>query len=249
MSPLVSFNNVSKTFENGVEAVRSFSMDVSSGERVSLLGPSGCGKTTVLRMLAGLEVPSSGQIKSDLADSANIGFVFQTPTLLPWKTVFENVWSPIQLQGISKSSAKTEIDDLLHRVDLYDFKDAYPRELSGGMQMRVSIARSLVMKPKLLLMDEPFAALDEMTRFKLNDVLLEQQKLEQFALLFVTHSVFESAYLCDRVAIMTNRPGTLHSTVDARTSTERNDKYRTSRAYIDTCRDISAQLHEAGNVS
>ncbi len=249
MSSLVSFNNVSKTFENGVEAVRSFSMNISSGEKVSLLGPSGCGKTTVLRMLASLEVPSAGQIEIGLEKNANIGFVFQTPTLLPWKTVFENVWSPLQLQGITKSEAKAEIEDLLHRIGLFAFKDAYPRELSGGMEMRVSIARSLVMKPKLLLMDEPFAALDEMTRFKLNDLLLEQQQLEKFALIFVTHSVFESAYLCDRVAIMTNRPGSLHCAVDTGTSQVRNNDYRTSRSYIDKCREISRKLHEAGGLS
>ncbi len=245
MPSIATLKQVSKTFDNGVEAVRLFSMDVAMGERVSLLGPSGCGKTTVLRMLAGLETPSEGTISIDLEDAGQIGFVFQSPTLLPWKTVFENIWAPLQLQGVSKAEAQTDIEDLLQRVDLSDFRDAYPRELSGGMQMRVSIARALVMKPNLLLMDEPFAALDEMTRFKLNDLLLEQQRLEQFALLFVTHSVFESAYLCDRVAIMTNRPGTLHTIVDASTEDVRSEAYRTSRAYIDKCREISTHLHEA----
>jgi len=245
MPALVYFDQVSKTFTNSLEAVRSFSLEIDAGERVSLLGPSGCGKTTLLRMLAGLETPSSGEITIDLRNDANIGFVFQSPTLLPWKTVFENVWSPLQIQGISKAQAETNILDLLQRVELSEFKDAYPRELSGGMQMRVSIARALVMKPRLLLMDEPFAALDEMTRFKLNDLLLEQQELEKFALLFVTHSVFESAYLCDRVAIMSPRPGTLHKIVNTATNKKRDETYRTSRTYIDKCREISDHLREA----
>jgi NitT/TauT family transport system ATP-binding protein len=245
MPKIAVLNQVSKTFDNGVEAVQSLSLDIAVGERLSLLGPSGCGKTTVLRMLAGLETPSGGDISINRDDADQIGFVFQSPTLLPWKTVFENVWSPLQLRGVSKAEAQSEIEDLLERVYLADFKDAYPRELSGGMQMRVSIARALVMKPKLLLMDEPFAALDEMTRFKLNDLLLEQQKREQFALLFVTHSVFESAYLCDRVAIMTNRPGRLHRIVDTSSKEVRDETYRTSRAYIDICREISGHLQEA----
>ena len=245
MPTIAALNQVSKVFDNGVEAVQSFSLDVAMGERLSLLGPSGCGKTTVLRMLAGLEVPSNGKISIQSKDACQIGFVFQSPTLLPWKTAFENIWSPLQLRGISKTEAQADIKELLERVDLSEFKDAYPKELSGGMQMRVSIARALVMKPKLLLMDEPFAALDEMTRFKLNDLLLEQQRLEQFALLFVTHSVFESAYLCDRVAIMTKRPGTLHTIVDTSSKAIRNETYRTSRTYIDKCREISTHLHEA----
>ncbi len=239
------FRNVSKIFNSGIEAVAGFDLDVSQGERVSLLGPSGCGKSTLLRILAGLETASGGDVICAARDRGALGFVFQNPTLLPWKSVFDNIWTPLQLQGQSRAASRDQIMRLLQQVELDGFADALPATLSGGMQMRVSIARALVTDPDILLMDEPFAALDEMTRHRLNDLLLKRQARDGFALLFVTHSVFESVYLCDRVAVMTPRPGRLFGSVDTSTMSERNADYRTSRGFIDRCRAVSDMLRGA----
>lgn len=245
MKTIATLDRVSKIFANGVEAIQDFSLDLSEGERVSLLGPSGCGKSTILRILSDLETASSGKVAIDNGHDATISFVFQNPTLLPWKNVFDNVHAPLQLRGVSREDARGRIERILHQVELDEFQEAYPRELSGGMQMRVSIARALVTNPTLLLMDEPFAALDEITRFRLNDLLLERQHESAFSLLFVTHSVFESVYLCDRVAVMTPRPGKVHAIIDTSTGETRSENYRTSRAYIDLCRNVSDALRLA----
>jgi len=197
---LVAMKDVSKVFSSGTVALTAMSLTVNGGEFVSLLGPSGCGKSTALRIIAGLgdvttgtiDWPSS-RINSRGLPEGDISFVFQEPTLMPWATVFGNVYLPLKLRGISKHAAYDDIMAALERVGLKDFVDAYPRELSGGMKMRVSIARALVTKPKLLLMDEPFAALDEITRQKLNDDVLRLWKETGITVIFVTHSVFESA--------------------------------------------------------
>jgi len=192
--------NVSKVFSNGTLALKDMSLDVGRGEFLSLLGPSGCGKSTALRIIAGLGAPSSGsiawptsKINSRGLPEGDVGFVFQEPTLMPWQTVFGNVHLPLRLEGMNKTAARPRIMESLASVGLADFAGAYPRELSGGMKMRVSIARALVTKPKLLLMDEPFAALDEITRQKLNDDVLRLWKQTGVTVIFVTHSVFESA--------------------------------------------------------
>ena len=197
--PLISLRSISKLFSNGTLALKDMSLDIGRGEFLSLLGPSGCGKSTALRIIAGLGEPTSGTIEWPTAEHdpsgrphPEIGFVFQDPTLMPWATVFANVWLPLRLKGQSKSAATSEVMEALRMVGLDAFAESYPRELSGGMRMRVSIARALVTRPQVLLMDEPFAALDEITRFKLNNDLLTLWERFGWTVVFVTHSVFES---------------------------------------------------------
>ena len=250
--PLVVMQSVSKVFSSGTTALSGMSLTVESGEFVSLLGPSGCGKSTALRIIAGLgditagkiDWPSS-RINSKGLPEGDIGFVFQEPTLMPWKTVFGNVYLPLKLRGISKAEARDRIVEALATVGLQDFADAYPRELSGGMKMRVSIARALVTKPKLLLMDEPFAALDEITRQKLNDDVLRLWQTTGITVIFVTHSVFESAYLSNRIVVMKARPGRVHADFPLMTSLERDSHYRTSEQYRQACETASRSLIEA----
>lgn len=250
--PLVSMQDVSKQFSNGTLALSGVSMTIENGEFVSLLGPSGCGKSTALRIIAGLGSATSGRIdwpssriNSKGLPDGDISFVIQEPTLMPWQTVFGNVHLPLKLKGISKNAAKDDVAKALETVGLSDFADAYPRELSGGMKMRTSIARALVTKPKLLLMDEPFAALDEITRQKLNDDVLRLWKQTGIAVVFVTHSVFESAYLSNRIVIMRPRPGRVHADFPLVTSLERDAHYRTSEEYRQACEKVSNMLIEA----
>src|SRR5882757_3071142 len=208
---LLSLRNVGKVFSNGVTALSDVDLTIREGDFLSLLGPSGCGKSTALRLVAGLSTPTSGQLDwGGSIDRSNIGFVFQEPTLLPWASVFDNVWLPLRLKGVSRAKAAPAVMGMLARVRLTGFENAVPRELSGGMKMRVSIARAMVTKPRVLLMDEPFAALDEITRFKLNNDLLELWQDERFTVVFVTHSVFESVFLSNRVVVMAARPGRVH---------------------------------------
>jgi len=249
---VVSMRNVSKVFSNGTLALKDMSLDVERGEFLSLLGPSGCGKSTALRIIAGLGGPSSGsidwpssKINSRGLPEGDVGFVFQEPTLMPWQTVFGNVYLPLRLQSVSKSAARDRIMETLASVGLADFAEAYPRELSGGMKMRVSIARALVTKPKLLLMDEPFAALDEITRQKLNDDVLRLWKQSGVTVIFVTHSVFESAYLSNRIVVMKARPGQVFADMPLMTSGARDAEYRTSEEYRATTHEVSHALHEA----
>ena len=196
---------VGKTFDSGTVALDDFNLDVRDGEFVSLLGPSGCGKSTALRIIAGLSTASQGTV--DWPGGGKIGFVFQEPTLMPWASVAANVRLPLKLAHAGEQSSREAVARALVHVGLAEFANAYPRELSGGMKMRVSIARALVTEPELLLMDEPFAALDEITRFKLNnDLLAVWQELHR-TVIFVTHSVFESVYLSQRIVVMTPRPG------------------------------------------
>ena len=250
--PLVSLRSISKTFSNGTLALKDMSLDVAKGEFVSLLGPSGCGKSTALRIVAGLGEPTSGTIEWPTAEvdvegrpETEIGFVFQEPTLMPWATVAKNVWLPLRLKGISKSAAADEVMEALRMVGLEQFAGAYPRELSGGMKMRVSIARALITKPKLLLMDEPFAALDEITRFRLNNDLLHLWERFGWTVIFVTHSVFESVYLSERIVVMAARPGRVFQDMKIDAPYPREDDFRTSSVYNDNCRRVSDALHEA----
>jgi NitT/TauT family transport system ATP-binding protein len=250
--PLISLRSISKTFSNGTLALKDMSLDVRRGEFISLLGPSGCGKSTALRIIAGLGEPTSGAIEWPSADvdaagrpRPEIGFVFQDPTLMPWATVFSNVWLPLRLKGQTKSAARGEVMEALRMVGLEAFANSYPRELSGGMKMRVSIARALITKPKLLLMDEPFAALDEITRFKLNNDLLTLWERFGWTVIFVTHSVFESVYLSERIIVMAARPGRVFEDLQVDASYPRDDDFRTSSVYNENCRHASDALHEA----
>jgi len=248
-APLVSLRNISKTFSNGTLALRDFSLDVPKGEFLSLLGPSGCGKSTALRIVAGLGEPTSGTIawpRGTEGDPSNeIGFVFQEPTLMPWATVADNVWLPLRLKGQSRRAASERVMEALAMVGLEAFAKAYPRELSGGMKMRVSIARALITRPQLLLMDEPFAALDEITRFKLNNDLLLLWERFGWTVIFVTHSVFESVYLSERIVVMAPRPGRVFTEVRVPAPYPRLESFRTSPEYGEYCRQTSEALHAA----
>ncbi|MBS7587376.1 ABC transporter ATP-binding protein [Ancylobacter defluvii] len=263
-APLLSLAGVGKRFGNQVTALDGLDMEVRRGEFLSLLGPSGCGKSTALRLIAGLAEPTSGRIAFNGNDglaagkrrrligpaSAGhpaIGFVFQEPTLMPWASVFGNVHLPLKLAGTGRREAEPAIMEALELVGLDGFRDAYPRELSGGMKMRVSIARALVTKPRLLLMDEPFAALDEITRFKLNNDLLQVWRQLNCTIVFVTHSVFESVYLSTRILVFRARPGRIAAELAIDPALERDEAFRTSPEYAALCRQTSTALAAAMN--
>ena len=250
-NPIISMSRVKKSFENGTIAVKDMTIDLFEGEFISFLGPSGCGKSTVLKMVSGLLQPTAGKIHikghdvSASGSTQEVGFVFQDSTLMPWANVQDNVYLPLRLKGITRKEASQEIDDMLLKVGLQDFKKSYPRELSGGMKMRVSIARALITKPKLLLMDEPFAALDEITRFKLNNDVLKFWDDTNLTVIFVTHSVFESVYLSSRVVVMAPRPGRVIADIPLSEHYPRSDEYRTTSAYAKNCRAVSEYLKGA----
>jgi len=247
--PLVSITHVSKLFANGTLAIQDADITVFPGEFLSILGPSGCGKSTLLRLIAGLGSPSTGTIDWGQRDASGrgrvIGFVFQEPTLMPWATAIANVATPLRLKGANKNEALERARDMLHRVGLGGFVSAYPRELSGGMRMRVSIARALVTEPQILLMDEPFAALDEITRNRLNDDLLALWLRQRFTTVFVTHSVFESVYLSQRIIVMAARPGRTFADLKVGSAHPRDPQFRTSAEYAGLCRTASEALRGA----
>ena len=249
MSVLLALENVEKRYDNGTLALQGVDLAIGAREFVSFLGPSGCGKSTALKMIAGLLQVTSGQIKwaDNSADHAkDISFVFQEPTLMPWAKVFENVWLPLRLKGIARAPAQPQVDAVLAKVGLGQFANVYPRELSGGMKMRVSIARAMVTQPRLLLMDEPFAALDEMTRFKLNNDTLALWTAQQFTTIFVTHSVYESVYLSNRVIIMAARPGRVIADLKIDEPYPRTDAFRSTPRYAQWCVEVSQALQKAG---
>lgn len=245
-APLVALSGVQKTFASGTTALAGLDLDIHAGEFLALLGPSGCGKSTALRVVAGLIEPTSGTIvwPGSAGDDhrGEIGFVFQEPTLMPWASAADNVWLPLRLRGVSRRAAASRIEEGLALVGLESFANAFPRELSGGMKMRVSIARALSLKPKLLLMDEPFAALDEITRFKLNDDLLRLQHELGCTVVFVTHSVYESVYLSSRVVVMAARPGRVVAEIAVEAQESRDASFRTDSRYLDRCRQASEAL-------
>jgi NitT/TauT family transport system ATP-binding protein len=243
-TPIVSLRNVGKTFESGTVALDGLSLAVGDGEFVSLLGPSGCGKSTALRIIAGLSAPSAGAVEWP-AGAGKIGFVFQEPTLMPWADVAANVRLPLKLSHIDEANSRPAVTQALQRVGLSDFAQRYPRELSGGMKMRTSIARALVTEPQVLLMDEPFAALDEITRFKLNNDLLEVWRALRKTVVFVTHSVFESVYLSRRIVVMTPRPGRVFKELRVDAPYPRDESFRTSAEYAAYCRLASEALSTA----
>jgi NitT/TauT family transport system ATP-binding protein len=243
----VSLRDVTKTYDNGVMALGPADLAVRKGEFVSLVGPSGCGKSTALRIIAGLATASSGSVRlahreGDASPGQGIGFVFQEPTLMPWTSVRENVRLPLRLAHVPASDSEARVGEALARVGLAEFADSFPRELSGGMKMRVSLARALVTDPDILLMDEPFAALDEITRFRLNNDLLALWRNLKKTVIFVTHSVFESVYLSERVIVMTQRPGRIGAEIRIDTTAPRDEEFRTSAAYGEFCRKVSAAL-------
>jgi NitT/TauT family transport system ATP-binding protein len=243
---------IGKRFGSGMTALEAIDLDIGRGEFLSLLGPSGCGKTTLLRIIAGLSEPSSGLRRLALetdrggsVPSGRIGFVFQDPTLMPWSTVVDNVLLPFRLAGRVGSDERDRVHAELGSVGLAGFERAYPRQLSGGMRMRVSIARALVTDPDLLLLDEPFAALDEITRMALNDDLLRLWDSRRPTVVFVTHSVFESVYLSTRIAVMTRRPGRIVGDLPVELPQPRDRTLRTSPRYAAICAAVSSHLAAA----
>lgn len=242
---LVGIRGVSKVFANGVEALGDATLNVLEGEFLSVLGPSGCGKSTLLRVIAGLTRPTTGILEWSEENGRDLGFVFQEPTLMPWATALANVALPLKLRGMGKREREARAAEALDKVGLKGFERAWPRELSGGMKMRVSLARALVVRPKLLLMDEPFAALDEITRHRLNDDLLELWKQSGVTIVFVTHSVFESVFLSQRIVVMTARPGRVSAELAVTEPYPRSQRFRTSAEYAAWCRHASSRLGQA----
>ena len=251
VTPLVTLQGISKRFTTGTMALDGIDLEIFRGEFLSLLGPSGCGKSTLLRIIAGLTQPSDGVRRLSLGTdvgtipSGRIGFVFQDPTLMPWSTVLDNVLLPFRLAGRLRPAQRERAASEIGAVGLTGFERAYPRQLSGGMRMRVSIARALVTDPELLLLDEPFAALDEITRMALNDDLLRLWEGRRPTIVFVTHSVFESVYLSTRIAVMTSRPGRIAAEVPIELPQPREGALRTSPRYAAACARISGHLAAA----
>ncbi len=242
---------IGKRFGSGLTALEAIDLDIGRGEFLSLLGPSGCGKTTLLRIISGLTEPSRGHRRLSLAadggrmPSGRVGFVFQDPTLMPWATVADNVMLPFRLAGRIGTGERERVAAEIHAVGLAGFERAYPRQLSGGMRMRVSIARALVTDPDLLLLDEPFAALDEITRMALNDDLLRLWESRRTTVVFVTHSVFESVYLSTRIAVMAARPGRISAELPVELPQPRERALRTSADYAAMCATVSNELARA----
>ncbi|WP_416148670.1 ABC transporter ATP-binding protein [Salipaludibacillus sp. HK11] len=246
---LVNMSNLSKVFPNGTIAVKDVNLEITEGEFFCFVGPSGCGKSTIFKMITGLENYTDGEIEI-FGKSANearkqneVAFVFQDHTLLPWLTVIDNVALPLQLRGVSKQERYKEAERVLELVGLPQSKEMLPRQLSGGMKMRVSIARALVTRPRLLLMDEPFGALDEITRQSLQKELLNiWQKDSSMTVLFITHNVFEAVYLSSKVVVMTPGPGKISANIDVPFSYPREDGFRTTPEFGDLIGEVSKVL-------
>ncbi|MBD2868661.1 ABC transporter ATP-binding protein [Paenibacillus sp. IB182493] len=246
----VRMSNLSKVYPNGTVALNDVNLDISEGEFISFVGPSGCGKSTIFKLITGLSGHTSGELSilgltpKEARKANNTSFVFQDHTLLPWSTVIDNVMLPLSLRGDSRKESRKEAERVLEMVGLRDYTKALPRMLSGGMKMRVSIARALVSKPKLLLMDEPFAALDEITRQSLQDELLSiWQQDRSMTVLFVTHNVFEAVFLSSRVAVMTPRPGKISNIVPIDVPYPRGEDYRTTARFSELVGAVSKSLN------
>ncbi|MDX3907060.1 MAG: ABC transporter ATP-binding protein [Pigmentiphaga sp.] len=242
--PVLQAQGVGRRFPNGVEALSPLDLAVHEGEFVTLLGPSGCGKTTLLRIFAGLDTPSSGVLRRQ-GDIDRLSYVFQDATLMPWASVAANVRLPLDLERgrPGMDIRRQKVRHALERVGLADFADAYPRELSGGMRMRVSIARALVTEPTLLLMDEPFGALDDITRQHLDDELLGLAATQKLTVVFVTHSIFEAVYLSDRVVVMSARPGRIVADIPIK-APRRDASFRVSPEFAMQAARLQAALLE-----
>lgn len=248
-APIVEFDAVQKRYGDGPLILDGIALQVRPGEFVSLIGPSGCGKSTVLRLIAGLNPISGGRLAiaghSPDAATAELAFVFQEPTLLPWLTVAHNVEIPQQLRKVPASQRAVARQQALDLVKLGDRGRAYPRQLSGGQKMRVSIARALTLQPKILLLDEPFGALDEITREHLNEELLAIRAQQGWTAFFVTHSVAEAVFLSTRIVVMSAKPGRIYREVAVDLPPERTAETRLSQAYHEQVTEVSRLLHAA----
>jgi NitT/TauT family transport system ATP-binding protein len=238
---MLAFTGVGRTFPDGTQALDDVDLTVDSGEFVSVVGPSGCGKSTLLRLASGLDSPTSGQV--DVA-SKRVGFVFQDPTLLPWRTVRRNVELLAELEHLPKAQRRARVTEAIGLVGLTGFEKHRPRSLSGGMRMRTSLARSLVLQPDVFLFDEPFGALDEMTRERLNDELLALFADRGFAALFITHSVAEAVYLSTRVVVMSTRPGHILGDVSVPFGYPRQPDLRYTEEFAKVAGEVSDLLRD-----
>jgi NitT/TauT family transport system ATP-binding protein len=251
-TPAVEVLSAEKTYPNGTQALLPVNLTVQPGEFVTLLGPSGCGKSTLLKMVAGLLQPSDGRlllwrkpVEQVEASGHRVSFVFQEATLMPWARVMANVRLPLDLAGVPREQAEPRVRAALQMVGLGKFEGSLPRELSGGMQMRVSIARGLVTEPQLLLMDEPFGALDEITRYKLDSDLLDLWQAKKLTVIFVTHSIFEAVYLSTRVVVMAARPGRVVEEVAIDEPYPRGPDFRVSTRFSQYARTLQDSLQRA----
>jgi NitT/TauT family transport system ATP-binding protein len=250
-SDLLVLDHVVKSYANGLQAVAEASFALRREEFVSLIGPSGCGKSTLLRLVAGLGAPSGGRIDWPGLDptkkmrARNIGFVFQEPTLMPWANVAANIALPLRLERRGRGEVAAAVARAVELVGLQGFERAFPRELSGGMKMRAAIARALVTEPPVLLMDEPFAALDEIARTRLNDELLALCARARLSVLFVTHSIYEAVYLSGRILVMTPRPGRIAAEIPVPAPYPRGESFRASTFYHAYCARVSEALRGA----
>jgi NitT/TauT family transport system ATP-binding protein len=253
--PVIEVEAVEKVFPNGTRALASVDMQVREGELVTLLGPSGCGKSTLLNLMAGLSTPSAGRLRmwgsapgvkaAAATPGRKLAFVFQEATLMPWARVNANVRLPLDLDRMERDVAEARVGQALQLVGLPHAGDLYPRELSGGMKMRVSIARALATEPNLLLMDEPFGALDEITRNKLDADLLELRRKKALTIVFVTHSIYEAVFLSTRVVVMGARPGRVIGEVAIDEPQPRDESFRVSVSFAAHCRRLAGLLAEA----
>jgi NitT/TauT family transport system ATP-binding protein len=254
--PVIEVLSANKVFANGTRALDPVDLTVRDGEFVSLIGPSGCGKSTLLKLVAGLLEPTDGRLVWWRSGFEHVGepgrrmsFVFQDPTLMPWSRVEGNVRLPLDLAGTPKADARERVAKALELVGLTDFRRNYPRQLSGGMRMRVSIARALVTEPNLLLMDEPFGALDEFTRNRLDSDLVSLWWRSRLSVMFVTHSIYEAVFLSTRIIVMAARPGRIFGELVIDEPHPRDDSFRTSWRFGQLCRDLSGLLTDASLAS
>jgi len=238
----LTFNNVGMTFPDGTRALGGVSFEINPGEFVTVVGPSGCGKSTLLRIASNLETETEGKCE---VDRDSIGYVFQDATLLPWRTVRKNIELIAELHGTSTSERTKLAQDAINLVGLNGFEEKYQIQLSGGMKMRASLARSLVMKPEVFLFDEPFGALDEITRERLNDELLRLFQLEGFAGLFITHSIAEAVYMSTKVLVMSARPGQIVGSFDIPFEYPRAHSLRYEPKFAEICGEVSLALRGA----
>lgn len=245
--PLLTLQDIDKVYQNGTVALQGVNLTVHPGEFISLVGPSGCGKSTVLRLVAGLGTPTKGTMTwpGSTQQRNDLAFVFQDPALMPWANVVDNIYLPLKLKRQRLRSVRGRIQAAINTVDLNGYGQSYPRQLSGGMKMRVSIARALVTKPQVLLMDEPFGALDEMTRSRLNSDLLRLWREKNWTVLFVTHNIYEAVYLSTRVVVMAAQPGRVVANISIDAPQVRTDDFRTSPQFNHYCREIMTALSEA----
>ncbi|HEX2373285.1 MAG TPA: ABC transporter ATP-binding protein [Actinomycetota bacterium] len=241
--PLLTFRGVSKRFPDGTTALEGVELRVPAGEFVSVIGPSGCGKSTLLRIASDLTQASGGTVD---VQTRKIGYVFQDPTLLPWRTVQANVELFAELRGLPKGERRRRADDAIKLVGLSDFAGHRPRALSGGMRMRVSLARSLTLQPELFLFDEPFGALDEIARERLNDELLQLYLTQRFTALFVTHSVTEAVFMSTRVVVMSGRPGRILGDLAVPFEYPRPPRLRFEERFARLAGQVSARLRGIG---